>query len=327
MPHRRADLRAGGTWSLRQRTKNDLLWFSAACALALARKLPRAWLRGMGRASGRLLHALLCGERRRANDNLALCFPRMDSAERAEVVRGNFIMLGENLGDTLALLDPREAPERGLGLAASAVDVLARALAQGRGVIYITAHLGPWERMAALLAASGFPITTVARESYDPRFDRLYERLRRPRGVHAIYRGRPGAPVAIVKALRKNHVVGFLIDLPGRVPTVPVELLGQASRLPVGPAKIALGTRAPVVVGTPTPSQHGGLEIAIAEIPFEDLERGPEGEAALTQRLADALGERIAALPLHWPWMHPSFDAVRHRCDAPERDDRLAVPT
>lgn len=317
----------GRSWSPLQRAKNDLIWLSATSLLALVRTLPRRWLPSIGSHVGALAHALLVRERRRASENLSRCFPHLDTHERTEMVRRNFMKLGENLGDTLALLDRREAPERSLTLPTSSADVLIEALAQGRGVIYVTAHLGPWERMAAVLAARGFPISTIARESYDPRFDRLYERLRRPRGVNALYRGRQGASVAIVKALRRNHVVGFPIDLPGRVPTLPVQLLGQPSKLPLGPARIALRTRAPIVIGTPAPSADGGLEISIARLVSDDFDGGTALESALTQRLADALGQRIAALPLHWPWMHPSFDAMRHRCDSPERDDRLALPT
>ena len=66
------------------------------------------------------------------------------------------------------LLDPEEPPGRTLLVPQTSRDELSRALAEGRGVVYVTCHLGPWERMAALLADLGFPITTMARESYDP---------------------------------------------------------------------------------------------------------------------------------------------------------------
>ena len=49
---------------------------------------------------------------------------------------------------------------------------------EGRGVLFPSAHLGPWERVAPSLVACGVPLVTLARESYDPRFSRLYERLR-----------------------------------------------------------------------------------------------------------------------------------------------------
>jgi KDO2-lipid IV(A) lauroyltransferase len=112
----------------------------------------------------------------------------------------------------------------------------------------------------------------------------------------------------MMRALRRGRVLGFLVDLPGRVPTRPALLLGQASRLPVGPARVALRARSPVVVGTPAPGPKGSLVVRISRLPTSDLGLGEEAEAELTQRIADALSDRIRALPSHWPWMHPSFD-------------------
>jgi Kdo2-lipid IVA lauroyltransferase/acyltransferase len=289
--------------------KNEFFYATASLAIRWALRLPRGWLIHLGRQLGTLAHLVLWRERRLARSNLALVNPHLDPRQVRALERETFHTLGENLGDAVALLDPRELPSRTLGIDALSRRVLEDALGENRGVVYVTAHLGPWERMAALLAHLGFPISTVARESYDPRFHALiYDRLRRDRNVHAIYRGQPGAPYAIVRALSRGRVVGFPMDLPGRVPVLPVTLLGQPSFLPVGPARIALRTRSPVVVGTPAPSTEGaGLEVRIRRLPADDLDPTPAGEAALTQRIGDALGERIRALPTHWPWMHPSF--------------------
>jgi Kdo2-lipid IVA lauroyltransferase/acyltransferase len=299
-------------WSARQRVKNDVLYCCAAAGLRVGVALPRGWLPWVGRQVGRLAHLALTGARRQARANVALAYPALDAAASARIARGVFLSLGEDLLDTLALLDPDEPAGRTLLLPDASRQILSRALGCGRGVVYATGHLGPWERMAALLASVGFPITTIARESYDPRFHPLvYERLRTARNVQAIYRDQPGASFAMVRTLRKGRVLGFPMDLPGRVPTMPVMLLGQASRLPVGPARIALRTAAPVVVGTPAPGNGGSacLEIRISAIPTGDLHPSEAGERILTQRIADALTGRIEALPTHWPWMHPSFTA------------------
>jgi lauroyl/myristoyl acyltransferase len=178
--------------------------------------------------------------------------------------------------------------------------------------------------MAALLAKLGYPITTVARESYDPRFHGLlYERLRTSRNVEAIYRTDPSAPFAIVRALRRGRVVGFLVDLPSRMaartdagrnqrPFQPVEWLGCPSHIALGPARLALRIGSPIVVGTPAPAApgDGNLCVRIARLPGSDVPAGPAGEAMLCQRIADALSERIRTLEAHWPWMHPSFGPV-----------------
>lgn len=311
------DVREGGSWTPAQRAKNDVVYAAVAASLAIAGALPRPLLPALGRGIGLVAHALLGRARRLALRNVAACFPALSRKEHARLVRDTFLTLGANLGDTIALLARDEPAAEGLVLPDASKTALETALGRGRGVVYVTGHLGPWERMAALLAARGFPITTVARESYDPRFDRLYDRLRKTRAVEALYRGKPGAPVAIVRALARGRIVGFPMDLPGRVPTIPVTLLGLPSRLPVGPARIALRTRAAVVVGTPAPppcsarsepASRGPLALRIEPLATDDLAPGAPGEATLTQRMADALGERIAALPAHWPWMHPSFD-------------------
>jgi KDO2-lipid IV(A) lauroyltransferase len=299
-----------GPWSRRRRMKNDALFWLATAALRAGLALPKALLPSAGALLGQLSYLTLGRARRIALRNLERVYPSLAPAERRAMVARTFRCLGQNLTNTLALLDAREPEERTLSLPAESANALAAALAEGRGVVYATAHLGPWERMASLLAHRGFPITTLARESYDPRFhELLYDPLRARRGVTAIYRGSPGAPAAIVRALKKGRVLGFLMDLPGRVPTIPVTLLGQPSRAPVGPARLALRLGVPVVVGCPAPGKNGSTEIHIARLSTAGLVAGETGEAALTQQIADALSDHIRAWPAAWPWMHPSFDA------------------
>jgi KDO2-lipid IV(A) lauroyltransferase len=274
--------------------------------------LPRAWLPALGSWIGLAAHALLPRARQMALSNLSRVYADADGAWLAEATRDVFRTLGALLTDGVALLDPTEAPGRTLGATPEARAVLTQALEEGRGVVYVTCHLGPWERMAALLAEGGFPITAVARESYDPRFHALlYERIRNARNVDVIYRGSIGASFSIVRALRRGRVVGFLMDLPGRIASRPVSLLGQPSHVPVGPARIALRTGSPVVVGTPSPGPDGQLTVRISRLRTDDLAPGEPGEALLTERMADALSDRIRALRSHWPWMHPSFSGLR----------------
>lgn len=296
------------SWSRGQRWKNDAIFFAAAAAVELGLSLPRAWLDRAGASIGRAAYALLPGARRRTLENLELVHPHLPPEMRRSVAIAVFRRLGQNLTDTLSLLDPTEAPGRTLGITDDSRSALESALGEGRGVVYVTCHLGPWERMAALLADLGYPITTLARESYDLRFhDLLYKRLRTDRNIEVIYRASKGTPFAIVRALRKGRVLGFFVDLPGRVPARHVRWLGRTARLAVGPARLALRTGAPVVIGTPAPNEGGGLHVRIARLPTSDLGDDEADEAALCQRIADALSDRIGALPTHWPWMHPTF--------------------
>jgi KDO2-lipid IV(A) lauroyltransferase len=285
------DVREGGAWTRRQRIKNDLIHAVVRAAIAIATRSPRRVIALACAALAMLAYLVLPRERAR-------CRARLEAALGAPVpssrVRAAFREAGAILADTIALLDPRERASRTLALDPESREAFRAALAEGRGVVFVCAHLGPWERLAALLAEEGFPVATVARESYDPRLTRLYDRLRAPRGVRAIYRGRPGAAAAIVRELRRGRAVGFLVDLPSRVPCVRARLFGADADLPVGAARIALARRAAVVVGT---AARGGA-LTIRRVPLDDL--GPDAERNLMDRLAAELDARIAAQPEAW---------------------------
>jgi Kdo2-lipid IVA lauroyltransferase/acyltransferase len=290
---RSRDLREGGAWSPRQRLKNDLIYAAVRAALAVATRLPRPLLALLCRALGAAAFLLLPRERERARARLEAGTGGPVPAAR---VRRAFRDAARILADTLALLDPRERAGRTLSVGPEDRAVFRDALAEGRGVVFVSAHLGPWERLAALLAEEGFPVTTLARESYDPRLTRLYERLRAPRGVRSIYRGLRGAATTIARELRAGRAVGFLVDLPARVPCETVPLFGVDADLPRGVARFALARRAAVLVGTCAP----GDVVRIRRIPTLDLERGAGGERALLLRIAGELEARIEACPEAW---------------------------
>ncbi len=150
--------------------------------------------------------------------------------------------------------------------------------------------------------AHGFPLTTVARESYDPRFAALYDRLRGGAGVRAIYRGSPSAALQIVRTLRQGQsLLGVPMDLRSRVASVDVPFLGTPASTPVGPARIALRTGAAIVVGTVFPGT-AGLLLRVTQVETDGLD-----EVELTRRLNDELSSRILAFPEGWVWMHPRW--------------------
>ncbi|WP_170229250.1 lysophospholipid acyltransferase family protein [Polyangium fumosum] len=297
-----ADVREGGTWTPRQRLKNDVVYVLVRALLAFALFLPRRALGAVCRALGFVAYVVLPRTRR-------IVAARLEAGLGSSNVRAQsvFTTVAAMLADTLDLLRPGERAGARLSLDPASRRVFAEALAEGRGVVFVAAHLGPWERMAALLVEEGFPVATVARESYDPRFTELYERLRRPRGVRSLYRGRRGVALSIARELAKGRAVGFLVDVPARVPSVTRRLFGADVLVPIGPARIALARRAAVVVGTCAPATSGSNAsgsslpiVQISRVPLDDL--GPDScaEDVLMTRITAELERRIAAWPEAW---------------------------
>jgi KDO2-lipid IV(A) lauroyltransferase len=290
-------VREGGRWTRLQHAKNTLLYVAITATLAVTTRFPAAALAVLGRGVGLLVWALAPRLRRRALANVGRALPGASERARAELVRRTYGELGARLGEAVAMLDARR-PLAPLPFLPGARECLEEAIAAGSGVVFASAHLGPWERVAASLVAHDVPLTVVAREPYDPRLGSIYERLRGGRAVRAVYRGSPGAGIALVRVLRRRGVLGIPMDLRTRAESVDVPFFGVAAPTAVGAARLALRTGAAVVVGTAARDASGRVGIACTRV------AGASSERDLTARINAVLEDRIRAMPDGWPWMH-----------------------
>jgi lauroyl/myristoyl acyltransferase len=99
------------------------------------------------------------------------------------------------------------------------------------------------------------------------------------------------------------------MDLRSRVASSPVPFLGRAAPTAIGPARIALRTRAAVVVGTAAPRADGSLAVTVTRVDAADIALDRDGARELTARINAELSRRILALPHAWVWMHDRWRA------------------
>jgi KDO2-lipid IV(A) lauroyltransferase len=309
------DLREGKDWTFLQTLKNQAIYTSVRTLLLVLRPLPASWLPPLGRALGLSLYVLGIAQRRVALQNLARVYPDLTPGQHHDLGSRVYQRLGSYLGAAVAQLrSPRHFVP--LAFEEGSRERLDDAMREGQGVLFASAHLGPWEQVAGSLVHHGFPLTTLARESYDPRFMKLYAKLRGGRGVKAIYRGSPTAALKIVRTLRRGELLGAPMDLRSRVPSTLTPFLGDPAPTPIGPARLALRAGAAVVVGTVVPSSGspGSLAIRVTRVGTLDLHADGKGEETLTRRLNDEISSRIRAFPEGWVWMHPRWDdPVAHK--------------
>jgi Kdo2-lipid IVA lauroyltransferase/acyltransferase len=312
------DLRSGGTWSRRQRLKNDLIRWMIRGSLLLADRLPTRVLLATARTLGLIAHGIVGSARRHAKRQIGLGLP---SECAARLARDSFRLAGESLGLSLLLRRRSTSALDWVKLDPGSCDTMDRALALGRGVVFISAHLGPFELIAAALAELGYRPAVLVRESYDPRLNPVVDAHRTARGVQVIHRGSPVAARSVVRALRAGRPVGFLPDLGGRVRKTTVRWLGCAGELAVGPIEIALRTGAPLLVGALLPRVPGRVAAAPCAPPFAlEIVRvhGLDDAGAASQQVADILTHAIARVPERWLWM-----GARLQVMAQGRGDRL----
>ncbi len=303
-----SDRRSGGTWSHRQAAKNFFIAAAVRAALLIADRLPAPLLLVLGRLAGRAARRLMPTAGRTA---LARAEGRLPTQEGTRVARACFERAGESLAISALLRRPAVRAAEWVLVSTEGRAVLDRALARGRGAIVVSAHLGPFEMVAARVAELGVRPAIVVRESYDRRLDAWIDAHRRARGVDVIHRGSRHSGLQILRALRAGQPVGMLPDLGGRVPSVAARFLGDTLAFPVGPQLIAKRARCPILIGT-LARRHRGSG-GSAGCPFELLlsELPPDGTVAtLTQRVADSLDKAILRSPEDWLWMAPRNLAI-----------------
>ncbi|MEU4371178.1 phosphatidylinositol mannoside acyltransferase [Micromonospora chersina] len=183
-------------------------------------------------------------------------------------------------------------------------EMLAADVAAGRGAVVALPHAGNWDAAGAWVAATGWPITTVA-ERLKP--EGVYERFlafRQGLGMEILPTtggDRPAFDV-LVDRLRAGAVVPLLADRDLSARGVEVEFFGGRTRMPPGPALLALRTGAPLYVASlwyEPDRAHAALEGPL-ELPDPDSAPLDARVRTVTQRIADGLAAGIARHPEDW---------------------------
>jgi KDO2-lipid IV(A) lauroyltransferase len=186
-------------------------------------------------------------------------------------------------------------------------------LAAGRGVVAALPHMANWDHAGAWGCVTGAPVTTVA-ERLKP--EKLYERFlafREGLGMEILplTGGQGDLFTTLASRLREPRLVPLLADRDLSRNGIDVALFGEATRMPAGPAALAVRTGAallPVSLWYEGDDPDHMLVVRFhEEIPPQTGLRGKDRIARMTQDLADELGKGIAAHPHDWHMMQPLF--------------------
>jgi predicted LPLAT superfamily acyltransferase len=121
------------------------------------------------------------------------------------------------------------------------------ALAKGRGVILLTAHLGNWEAAGQLLSRLDVPVNVTGLDKESAKIRSLLSGVSRAKFRLIPLTGSPTDAIPLVAALRRNEVVAMLGDRLYGGPSAHVPFLGGTAKFPVGPYVLASIAEAPLV--------------------------------------------------------------------------------
>jgi KDO2-lipid IV(A) lauroyltransferase len=253
-----------------------------------------------GGVFGCAAYYLLPRERSRAITHLTQVFFEEDRAWIRRTARNCFIHLGKSLLEVM-LSTPRRLEKviefRGEEALRSAINI-------GKGVIFVTGHIGNWELMGH--AVSGrYDLSVIATPVEPERVNDMIVGLRAGMGVRTILRSRPGASRELIRVFKENRILGILIDQDTDVESAFVDFMGRPARTPTSAVSMALKFDAPVVFGTIERCEDN-RHIVTVEGPLQLVTTGDDEKdiiantAMLTRKMEDVIRKN----PEQWVWMH-----------------------
>ena len=240
------------------------------------------------------------GRRRVVDTNLRVAFPDKSRKERNCIAWGNYHWFARFAVDVLRLATWQHRTEAFVQV--RNLEVLDEALAENRGALLVTGHLGNWEFIPAVLAERGYPMTVYAGAQTNPLTDELHNETRRGFGIHLLGKG-ADAVMEIWHALKQKRIVGLLIDQDERKSGVFVDFFGTPASTRRGVAAFHRMFDSPVLLCV-CPYVGDGVEVIFKRIEFTASGNPGVDEHELLQRATSAFEEQVRQCPKQYFWMH-----------------------
>lgn len=286
--------------TMRKRLSRFLLIVIAKTLGLAGRLVPYRVAVTAGGALGFIAYYLLPRDRKRALSHLRTVYPEQGEAWVERIARRTFVHLGKSLLEEVSISQRRL---RSI-VTFQGMDNLRSAIAQGKGIIIVTGHIGNWELLGAAVSAE-HPVSVVAAPIEPEPLNDLIVKLRANLGVRTILRGQPGAARELIRVFKENRVLGILIDQDTDVEGAFVDFMGRPAWTPTAAAQMAIKFEAPVLFGHIHRTEDG-RHIATVEGPLELTRTGKDAQDIVvnTARFTKLIENVIRKDPEQWVWMH-----------------------
>jgi KDO2-lipid IV(A) lauroyltransferase len=284
---------------LRYRLEYALAWVLIKFVGALPRPLARA----AGICIAWLVYLLHGKLRRVGMRNLELAFSEKSLRERKKILRGVFTSLGRQVAEVC--LFPKYTRENvSKTVVYEGFENFERALARGKGVLFLTGHLGAWELSAFAHSLYGYPLGIVMRPLDNLYLDRMAREYRTMHGNKAVDKD---FARGLIAAMRKGETVGVLMDTNMIASQgVFVDFFGIPACTASGVARIALKTDAAVIPGFTIWDPVLKKYRLRFDPPIELVRTGntQSDVIANTAKFTNVIEDYVRRYPDQWLWVH-----------------------
>ena len=237
-------------------------------------------------------------------NHLTIAFGKEKSPEEIKKLsKKTFEMLGKNAGDIIRSLSVKTLTDLQKFLVTTGIENYEKAHAKGKGVMFLTSHLGAFDLQITNMALRGLKPNIIGTALGDERLNELLVKYRNAHGAIAIARGKES--VRLFKALKSGGSIAILIDQDTKVKSRFVNFFGKPASTPIGATVLALKSGCAVV---PTyvylDENYKQQMVILPEIPL--VYTGDEEQDLIinTQNFTNFTEDIVRQHPEQWVWMH-----------------------
>lgn len=292
-----------GIRKFRKKVKYQSLYWLVK-SLIFSSSLPprRMWLAFCG-GLGILAHTFSGKAKRLIKRHLSVAFPEKSAAEIRRLTRNTFRMLGKNAGEILRASGISTLDQLNRILVTHGYENFEAANRKGKGVIFLTCHLGAFDLQVTNMALRGLNPNIIGTPLKDERLNELLWKYRNHHGAVAIARGRE--TFRMIKVLKSGGSVALLIDQDTKVKSVFVDFFGEPASTPVGATVLAMKTGAAIVPTYVHLGSDGMQHMHILpEVYLRTTNDEDDDVVFNTQLLSKIIEGWIREYPEQWVWMH-----------------------
>jgi lauroyl/myristoyl acyltransferase len=167
-----------------------------------------------------------------------------------------------------------------------------------KGVVIALPHSGNWDHAGAYFCSIGIPLVTVAERLKPEALFLKFLEYRNSMGFEVLSLDSRSF-VTLMKRAREKRLIALVADRDLSRSGVDVDFFGYPSRMPAGPALLAVKTGIPLVVAHVSYTS-AGIHINFSEVsvPHEGTES--EKVSKVVQACADLFAQGIAEHPEDW---------------------------
>lgn len=267
----------------------------------------RQWLRRSGTWLGFLWFDVFGIRKKIIMDNLTIAFPDWSEEQKKQVGRKSVYNLGYNFGEFFFI--PSMTP----GWVQKNVvfegwEHVEKARECGKGMFFLSLHLGNADVAANSIAMNGQDLYLITKNFKTQWFNDLWFSIRGAKGVNYINAHGSNNAFEILKALKKNAALVFVLDqYMGKPFGIATTFFGKRTGTAYGLALFVQKTKAPVL---PVYTFEGSdKKIHIVVEPALDTGKSVTDDKDqtilnLTQSFNDKLEEIVRKHPDQWMWVH-----------------------